>query len=186
MRWDRVKASFLDELEKISEVSLLGVSSERALAVPEPSPMETAGFLKARALLERAEQMKTAAAQQPGQKKQPQTVIQQAKGFGGHVLGGMAGGKFLSDFAHGPQLAMTDAARATQHRTGWKATAAGGALGAAEYGRRRIKQWRQSKTAGAFSPGLALKWGQQTGKARSSALRATGSIASHVRGSQIH
>lgn len=199
--WNDVRAAFLDELEKIAEVSLAGLSPAAALS-SQARPMETAGFQKAKEVFERAEAMKTASPYSPGtlpglqtaansktenQKAHP-SAISQTKSVGAHILGGMGAGGFLSNFAHGPGAgAMEGAARKTLHARNWQAAAAGGVLGAGEYARQRLKRRRldqQQKTA-MISPAMQLRASKQVAKVGNS-TRATSSIAEHVRGSQIH
>lgn len=163
--------------------------------------METAGFQKARDVLGRAEATKTAAPYSPDtmpgmqaamksktedQRAHP-SAISQTKSLGAHVLGAAGGAGYAMNLAHGKGAAMREgAAKAALHSRNWHAAMAGGAIGAAEYGRQRLKKRRleQQKTA-MISPAMQLRASKQVAKVGNSA-RSVGSIADHVRGSQIH
>jgi hypothetical protein len=194
MFWDHVFSAFADELEKISEVNIIGLSAGKVLSVPQPQPVEVEGFRKAREILERAEQTKVSSvALAPGsnrlmaKNKDDPRAVQQAKGLGAYTIGGAAAGRMIGEFSAGRVPSV--AAKNALHTNRWYGTAIGAGLGAAEFGRRRLAQHKaqsQAKVAAAFSPGLSLKWGKQVGKVRPQAFRDKGSIASVVKGSQIH
>ena len=174
MNWDIVRRGFLDELEKISEVNLSGLSPENVMAGSQPlPPMETAGFSKARDILGMAQQMKTAApvggAYGAGL-PQSQTIMtphsqdtsteRNVKSLGANVVGGMGVGKLLTDFAHGP---VKDVSR----RANWGGMAAGGALGLGNYALHKYRKAQEKKaemTKLSFSPGQALKSTQQVAR----------------------
>lgn len=195
MFWEHVKTGFLDELTKISEVSLSGLTPGALLSAPSPKPMMTEGYQKAQHILELADQIKTSSVMMnPGigrltnKNSDDPSAVQQAKGLGAYALGGAGAGRMIGEFAVGRHLPVGPVAQQAAHSMRWHGTAVGAAIGAGEFARRRIMQRRnaqKAKTAG-FSPGMALKAGQQTGKVRGFAMRSKGSIASHVRGSQIH
>src|SRR3954468_2734935 len=79
MLWEGMKSSFFDELEKISTISLSGLSPETVLNSPKPEPMETPGLDKARQILARVDSIKTAAA-----KKKSKPILQ---GYGLQTVG---------------------------------------------------------------------------------------------------
>ena len=65
MNWEAIRLGLVDELTKISEFNLKGLSPERVMESSQPPPpMETVGFDKARNILGRASQVKTAARRQ--------------------------------------------------------------------------------------------------------------------------
>lgn len=62
MDWSTVRAAFEDELYKIAEMSLAGLSSETLLNYPKPEPMPSAAYEKAQAILQKlpSQEVKTA------------------------------------------------------------------------------------------------------------------------------
>jgi len=60
-----LKKGFFDELRKIAEVSLSGLSPETILSQKQPEPMETPGSQKAMAILDLAASKKEASVSSP-------------------------------------------------------------------------------------------------------------------------
>jgi hypothetical protein len=105
MNWDRIVVGFLDELEKVAAFNTSGLSPETVMEKSQPPPtMETVGFNKARDILGRASQMKTAASKeiqralpnQPGVGKLihqgDDSAPEQAKSVAGYGLAGLGTG----------------------------------------------------------------------------------------------
>ena len=150
MFWDTVRAAFEDELEKIAEFSLRGLNPQTALtAATPPSPLETQGYDKAKAVLDRVDAAKTAAANlqftgraaQQVKKEEGSKPVQDVKSLGAHTLGGAGAGRLISEMAHGPKL--PDATKF--HSSKWYGTAIGAGVGAAEFARRRSEERRVGK-----------------------------------------
>lgn len=193
MDWERVKVAMLDELVKIGEVSLSGLSPRSVVELGQPPPpMPNAGLDKAMRLLDRLdiEQAqgvpKTASPRIPfnpdlpqvnrvtgakrGKKKENPTAIERGKSLGGHVAGGMGIGRIAGYVGQGPRAALTDAARQAAHGSMWWGTVVGGGVGAAEFARKRVaerlaaRKAAKAKTAAAFAtPGIQLKNSRQVG-----------------------
>jgi hypothetical protein len=192
--------AFLDELQKISEVSLAGLSHESVQRLAAPAqPMETAGLTKALAVLARYEgmpkmafvsgvsnpelpQMRRVTGIKRG-KKNDKGAVEQGKNLAGYTAGGLGIGRLAGYVAHGPHAAITEAAKKSAHGKMWWGTVAGGALGAAEYARKRLKERKaagQEKKAALVptvqSPAKQLHYGQQTGKTQARGLKSGPSI----------
>jgi len=196
---DRVHTAFLDELQKISEVSLAGLSHESVQRLATPAaPMETAGLSKALAVLTRYEgmpklafigrvsnpdlpQLRRTTGTKKG-KKVSNTPIEQGKNLAGYTAGGMGIGRIAGYVSQGPKAALTEAAKQSHHGKMWWGTLAGGGLGAAEYARKRIKERKAAKEKKAAlvssvqSPAKQLHYGQQTGKTLGRGLRSGPSL----------
>lgn len=157
-----------DELSKIAEVSLHGLSPQTVLAQKPAPPMETPGMQKALAVIDRMQMNKTAARKRqsaaptlsnapylPQGQASEGSKLDRAKSLGAHTLGGMGAGRLISDFTpHG----------APQSRK-FTAMAIGGAVGVADYLHKRHQQKKQvAKTAAVASPGLHLMASQKVGK----------------------
>jgi hypothetical protein len=169
--WDSLRSGLLDELIKIADVDLQNVSPEivEKNSMPPP-PFESVGFKKAQEILNRASMPKTAARTIPGYaigapqyrrltgKKNPKdaTVEDKAKNVGGNVIAGMGIGRLLTEYAHGPNRALSQKAK-------WLGMTGGAGIGLANAVRQHIKA-KKTKTAVVASPGLALKSTQQVGK----------------------
>lgn len=157
MRWDVVETAFLDELTKLGEINLLGLSPETALGMQPAPPMNTPGLDKAMAVLDRVKPLtKTAAPRVPysydlpsintvtGAKKmtkkerKKQELVNQVKSFGGHTAGGMGIGRMAGYVAQGPRAAFNDVAKQSAHGKMWWGTVAGGAIGAGEFARKKL------------------------------------------------
>lgn len=182
MRWDRVRFGFYDELEKIAEVNLSGLSPDTVLKNSAPlPPMETAGFSKARDILGRAEQAKTASVI-PGsavgmpqmqrfkdeERKDP-SAMGQAKSLAGHTLAGAGAGRLVGWASHGPKLGVTEAAKQSLHGRQWYGTAIGAGIGAGTYGLRKLREKqmekRQEMVKVSFgSPAMALQASRKTAR----------------------
>jgi hypothetical protein len=191
-----VHTAFLDELQKISEVSLAGLSHESVQRMATPAqPMETAGLSKALAVLARYEGMpKIAFVNRVSNPDLPQMrrttgvrkksadkgAVEQGKNLAGYTAGGMGIGRIGGYVAQGPHAAISEAAKRSAHGKMWWGTVAGGALGAAEYARKRIKAKQQEKVAALVptvqSPAKQLHYGQQTGKTQAHGLKSGPSI----------
>jgi hypothetical protein len=206
--WATVEASFRDELAKIAEVSLAGLSPKTLLAQKPAPPFETPGLTRAMSILDRYEQQtKTAAPRIPftgdlpqvnrvvGRKKRKtegEGVVEQGKSLGGHLIGGMGIGRLAGEFAHGPHPRMSPA---RIHSNKWWATAAGGGIGAAEFARKRLAEHfrarmeakGQKKTAAMMpTPGLRLMASQKVGKkVTNRALRSGPTLGSVTRKSHV-
>lgn len=170
MTWDITKAAFKDELEKIAEINLSGVTPERLSSMFEGAPpMETVGYEQAKAVLMKRQQMQKTAATpiprlpqlkrltRPGFKNEdgpPPDAIDKMKRLGGHILAGAGAGRFAAEFTP----------HAVEPKRKFIGTAIGAGLGAAEFARKAYRQrkFEKSKTAN-FSPNMALKAGQQVG-----------------------
>lgn len=184
---------FLDELEKVSAFNTVGLSPETVLEKSQPPPpMETPGFEKARNILDRAAQMKTAAVdvkfRQGGALTKPKddSSAESAKSVGGYALAGGGAGKMLADFTHGATIGNPQKFRKVVH----KGTGIGIAAGAA-YGvhraiqRKKAKQATIVKTATISTPALALKSAKQVGKIKTAPSVAGPSINTQIRGQLI-
>lgn len=167
MDWEALKRGFDDELQKISEVNLSGLSSETLLSYPKPAPMPSAAYEKAQAILSKVQPLgteKTAKVRpdrmEPGydevlsnKKKQTKSEI---KSLGAHVLGGAGAGKFLHDWVDTGRMAFTKPKIKVPYRqprgpqpasakAKFTAITSGAVLGAAEYGRKRLKKHQADK-----------------------------------------
>jgi hypothetical protein len=184
-----VFAAFSDELQKIAAVDLRGVGPEVQQSSVAP-PMETVGFQKARAILDLAQQIKTAApvagAYGTGlpqsqniftPKPHDSKVEKNVKSLGANVIGGMGVGRLLTDFAHGPKVEGS-------HKAKWYGMAAGGAAGLANYAIQKHRQRKAMKKEGSFTPAMGLKASQQVGKVKNT-IHAGPGIKSQIKGSLI-
>lgn len=163
MLWDVVHAAFADELMKIGQISLAGLSPQTVLERSQPAPpMETAGLSKALAILDRYEAAtampKVAAPRIPfnpnlpeintltGAKKKRRkkgeepAVLERSKSLAGHTLGGMGIGRLAGEISHGPTAPATAAAKQALHGKRWYGAVIGGGVGAAEFARKRIAE----------------------------------------------
>lgn len=192
MNWEHAHAGLLDELSKIADVSLDGLSPETILERGNPPPpMETPGYDKAKAILDRVQMSKSAGRRkasdfgtgmpefnrlsrpmQPGM-----TGTDKALSAGGHVVGGMGIGKLMAEYSHGLKGAKPSP------RMGAAAMTAGGAIGGARFLQKRLQERRMAKTA-AFSPALQLKAAKQVGGFKNS-IHEGKNITSQIRGSLI-
>jgi hypothetical protein len=172
MDWKQVRASFDDELYKISEISLSGLSTETTLQNSQPPPpMESPGFQKARAILDMMggdakEKLsysyynnqfpRLAKGGLQGEPTPPPDKIDKLKSLGAHVLAGGGAGRFASEFSP----------KGATPKERFIGTAVGAGLGAAEYARKRYRIAKLKKQSQAIveSPGISLRSGQQVGK----------------------
>lgn len=192
MNWDHIRVGFIDELSKIADVSLDGLSPETILEKGNPPPpMETSGYDKAKAILDRVESVKTAARKKPmeygtgmpeyGRLARPGqsglSGTDKALSASGHVVGGMGIGKLMAEYSHGLKGAKPSP------RMGAAAMTVGGALGGARFVQKRLQERRMAKTSAA-TPGMALKASQQVGKIKNTIHGGKG-ITSQIRGSLI-
>jgi hypothetical protein len=132
MFWEGIRNGFFDELEKISEINLSGLSPETILKNSQPPPpMETPGYSKARDILQRAEIIKTSQAED--------TVFDRAAKTIGPTLGGMALGKGVGELANvfRPGTLSDEAKR--------KLMAAGAVLGTANTAYKKVRDYRNRK-----------------------------------------
>lgn len=197
--WKHLRHGFLDELEKIAEVSLRGLSPETVLQGSEPPPpMETPGFQKARDILSRAELNKTAARKNlPGyavgvpqlktlreeESKDP-SIAGKATSALGHTLAGAGAGRLIGFAAHGPTAPITEAAKKSLHSKQWYGTAIGAGVGLGSYGLRKLRQHQAAKGMEkrtemvklSTTPGTALKASQQVAKPVMSRIKAGPSL----------
>lgn len=193
MDWRGVRAGLFDELDKIAQVDLRGLSNETLMSSQAPPEIASPGFAKAKSILDMAqqlegEQVKTSAAkrkstfpQQPnypfnGKLTNPEdkSRSEQAKG----VLGYTAAGAGTGGLAHRGYTNMEHVVRgvinpATKGETllrsakvGRRLMGGGAAVGLGYGAYRAIKRNQQAKvkTSDILSPGLALKATQQVGK----------------------
>jgi len=191
MNWNSARQGLTDELVKISTFNLNGLSPETVLEGSQPPPpMETAGFTKARDILSRASQAKTAAVdvkfRQAGALTTPKdsSTAESAKSVGGYALAGGGAGRMLSDFAHGPVASNAANLRKVVH-TG---TGVGLAAGAAYGIHRAIQRKKQAtivKTATISTPGAALKASKQVGKMKITPSATGPSTTTQIRGQLI-
>jgi hypothetical protein len=163
---------------KISEVNLQGVSPEVAVQNAEPPPpMETAGFQKARGILDMIQKSKLAA-KSPGstvtlpqieklldKKMESRNDVDTAKNIGGHVIGGGASGNFVGKATNLVRNAVRShrghkAIASGNSKLELAATSIGALTGLAEFARKRKKAALKAKTA---SPAMNLKATQQVG-----------------------
>jgi len=189
--WVTIRQGFVDELEKISEFNLSGLSPENVMkGSTPPPPMETVGFQKARDILGKAQMSKTSGSKQvqrahptrPGMQKLvhqgDDSKSEQAKSVAGYSLAGLGTGKALtsdltmaSPWARRWHEAGGDAAlsklRSTKiHDAKWAGTAVG-TLGGLAYGlhRQRVKAKQRAAEAGktktSMTPATALKSSKQ-------------------------
>lgn len=213
MRWDIVRAGMLDELSKIAEIDISGLSPQNALEAGRPAPpMETEGYTKALRIIDRAKMMgtqsmpKTAAPRVPfnpnlpqinrltGAKKkgkEQQTTVERGKSLAGHTLGGMGVGRLVGEMAHGPHAPVSAAAKQALHGKRWYGAVAGGAAGAGEFVRKRIMEARArakektSMVGGISSPAVALQASRKVARRPTLARTAGPSIKSQIGGSLI-
>lgn len=113
MDWAALKTGFRDELAKISEVNLAGLSAETLMNYPQREPMPSAAYEKAQAILAKMQPggAEKTAGPRPDVLPQlrrmlsrresdpPPTKFDKALGYGGHVLGGAGAAKFVGDAA---------------------------------------------------------------------------------------
>lgn len=114
MLWRAVHDGFRDELTKIGEMNLSGLSTDTLMNYPQPTPMPSAAFEKAQAILAKYYPMtgveKTSGPRPdvlPQLKKllsrkeddPPPTALDKTLSYGGHVLGGTGAAKFVGDAA---------------------------------------------------------------------------------------
>jgi hypothetical protein len=188
MNWLHLKDAFNDELTKIAEVSLRGLSPESVMDGSEPLPAsESAGFQKARSILElAASQTKTAARvnpQHPGlgklMKAEDNSTSESAKSVAGYGLAGLGSGTAIHrvhasmpkvfESTNSPHLSAGKrfAANARVNGIGNKLMIGGAAAGLG-YGalraHKRNKAKQMEKKSGIPSPGIALRSTQQVGK----------------------
>lgn len=169
MDWEGIQQGFWDELGKIAEVNLSGLSTKTLLDYPQAEPMETPGLQQARRILALADQYRPAiegaeksAAASHGvrpdrlpsitvlvgkrKKQEKPDKVDQAKRVAGHALAGAGAGKFLHDWT---ESAIQTGKKTTDRlapRYKLLATTGGAALGLAELGRKVHKERKQGKT----------------------------------------
>lgn len=162
MNWDALYAGFRDELDKIAEVNLRGLSSETIRSYPQPQPMPSEAYEKAQAILARAQQMqlpveKTADAIRPDQLPQikrffrkrnknddpPPGKTEAALSYGGHTLAGAGAAKFTSGAVDEVRQAMKKAPLSPKAKS--LALAGGAALGLGNKIRKDVRRKRWQK-----------------------------------------
>lgn len=180
MDWARMQTGFFDELRKIAEISLHGLSPGTVLEKSQPPPpMETPGLSKAQAILDRAQSTKTAARLRgsaigvPEYRNlgkapagPPPTVTDKAKKIGVNAVGGMGIGKLMTEFGNHIHNMATKAPVPLKpsSKTSLIGMGVGGALGLANYARNAHREKKFSKVSGAFlSPAEQLKSTRQVG-----------------------
>ena len=205
MNWDAARAGFEDELFKIADVNLRGLSAETVMKASQPPPaMETPGFQKARDILGRASMMKTSASRhvtgsgsalglpqiqrmKDADQKDP-SLAGRATSLAGHTGAGAGVGRMVGFMAHGPHL--TEANKKSLHSKQWYGTAIGAGVGAASYLGRKAYQGHQAKkkaelTKLSTSPAQSLKATQQVGGMRTTTGSSGPGPTSQIRGRLI-
>lgn len=162
--WDveRARAAMQDELHKIAEFSLSGLSPETVLSLRSPEPMETEGVRRAREILDRAGWSKTAnlspvpttdtpSRQDIEEEAAHDRKINQGRAMGRSVLTGAGVGRLLSEVS----LKTTGNLSPLRRTVG---TAVGAAAGMADhlaerrYQARREERQRQRQALQATQP----------------------------------
>jgi hypothetical protein len=182
MDWEGLRTGFFDELSKIAEISLHGLSPETVLEKSQPPPpMETPGLTKAQAILDRVQTIKTAAPirgssiglpqyRSLGNSGEvPQTGFDKAKRMGVHAVGGVGIGKLMTEFGNHIHNVATKAPTPLKpsSKTSLIGMGAGGLLGLANYARTAHREKKMAKMSGAFlSPAEQLKSTRQVGAMR--------------------
>lgn len=172
MLWDRLLASFEDELEKISEFNLSGLSAQTAMSASQAPPsMPSVAYEKAKSVLDRYDEMQKISENlqfagallqnRPRDQSDTSQPVRDVKSLGAHAAGGAGLGALAGRMSFLPGK-VAPAAHAMHNRT-WYGTAAGAALGAAEYGRKKIQSRRHEKQASAQTPAGRLKAAKQVG-----------------------
>lgn len=202
MYWDGIITGLSDELGKIAEFNLRGISTETIMEKGQPPPpMETPGFDKARNILSMAAQTKTASHHVRGSgtavglpqvqrmtnadQKNP-GVAGQATSLAGHTLAGAGAGRLAGWASQGPKMMEAGAAHSRQ----WKGMAIGAGLGAAAYGAKKLQQRNTKqativKTATLSTPAIALKASKQVGKMKVTPSASGPSTTTQIRGQLI-
>lgn len=192
MDWSVIRHSFIDELEKIAEFNLSGLSPENVMkGSTPPPPMETVGFSKARDILGRAQMTKESGTKQVKRMLPTNPAIgklthqgddsssEKAKSVAGYGLAGLGASKAI----HGLGASMPSVYHATEHpsldphvrfanKARLNAVGHGMMLGGTALGlgygihRQRVKAKQRaaemSKTS--MTPGTSLKASQQMAK----------------------
>lgn len=214
MLWEHVRAGLFDELEKISAVDLRGLAPETLMAQQPPQPMMTEGYNKAKAILDRAQMNKTAAASRASRKVQQafpnqpgigkmvnqgdNSTNEKIKSVAGYGLAGLGTGKVLSELGTGSPWAQRWKTTATSPQAlaqragrlgsmGWGATVAGGATGLwyGLYRQHQKARAQMAKTSNIATPGMQLKASQQVAKPHIGPSIKGPSINSQIGGSLI-
>lgn len=138
MKWDSTRLGLLDELAKIAAFNTNGLSPETVMSKSQPPPpMETPGFDKARDILGRASQTKTAAKKRPPQDVQNRRAVafqqpgigkmmtagdssapEQAKSVAGYGLAGLGTGSAVHKAYTAAAPGVHDAMRNPLHDAG--------------------------------------------------------------------
>jgi hypothetical protein len=164
MRWDIVQTSFEDELEKISEISLMGLQPSTVLGAKHSEPLETMGTKKAKEALTRSsETMAPKLAYVREAKETNKKIVAPA-------LQGAATGILLSSLLPAKGKTSVQILRNTQTR---KALAA--AIGAT------INVLSKQSAA---SPAMALRASQKVGKFGNK-LKSGPKVSTQIRGTLI-
>ena len=213
MNWEVIRAGLFDELAKIAAVDLRGLSPETVLAQQPPEPMMTEGYNKAKAILDRAQLVKTSASRElqralptkvglqkmvhQGDDSTPERV----KSVAGYGMAGLGTAGALDKvyqsmpgvFAAKEQMdpAGRAAARIAANNVTRRSLLTGAALGTA-YGIHRIHKKAKDARAAAMtkvstlgSPGIQLKATQQVAKPSMAPSVSGPSINSQIGGSLI-
>lgn len=169
MDWAALRSGFDDELDKIGEVNLAGLSAGTILNYPEPQPAPSEAFDKARSILMKAQKYQDLSPQdgeekiakvvalrseqfpQAIQKKRrrdsepPPGNVEKAKSIGGHMLAGAGATRFVHDWSEHVHKAKGGASFSPRHKA--LAVATGATLGLSEWARkqRRKKKWQEGK-----------------------------------------
>lgn len=113
---DVVQAGFRDELAKIAEVNLSGLSTDTLMSYPKPEPMPSAAYDKAQAILAKVSAYRAAGFQKTSgprpdmlpqlrrltrrkENDPPKTKLDKSLEYAGHTLAGTGAAKFTGDAA---------------------------------------------------------------------------------------
>ncbi len=170
-----LRAGFLDELNKIAQIELRGLSNEAVMGAQAPPEISSPGFAKAKSILDLADQIqeeiKTSAAE-------PESGLDRAKKTLGYSLAGAGVGKAIGKIhstipsvyrsMNNPALSAAERFHAGSRVNHIEhGLLVGGALTGAALGAYRDHKKKKAKTAAA-SPAMALKATQQVGSIKNS------------------
>jgi hypothetical protein len=178
MDWSIIRASFFDELEKISSVSLTGLSPRTVLELgSRPEPFQTPEVQKALSVLDRAEQIEKSAQASDGKS------YEKIRPYGRSALSGASAGGLFANILFG---------RRRRRLKLLGSVGVGAALGVADRVAADQKMGQSvkftptaTKTASAFStPATALRAAKMVG-APSKSIKQGPSLAHQIKGKFI-
>jgi hypothetical protein len=160
MDWRLAREGFRDELTKIGELNLSGLSAETLMSYPQPEPMPSAAYEKAQAILAKVGPIKTEGVVKTSQFRPdmlpqykrlarrkagdpPPDKIDTALGYGGNILAGTGAAKFTGDAVDKVREAVTGKTFSTKTKA--IILGAGAAAGLANKLRKehRRKKWQE-------------------------------------------